>query len=1437
MEKISNVVELKERINIFQKIRNFREIQREKPDGKFFGFNWKIFLFFLLGFFFSFAFGSKARAATYYWVGGTTDSKVSNPANWKAVSSGSCGDYGNTFVPGAGDVVYFTAACSNNASVDMNWTLSSFYLSNGYSGIVTADNVTMSVVSVLNISSGSLIVSGGGSLTPPSATNGFIIGGTVGQTGRLTITGSGTVLNHSTGRMRVGDTGIGYLNVLDGAILNSSGQLYSGYATGSKAYITVDGAGTVVNIETAGLMGYVGRQGYASLTISNGAVYNSGANPLHVGSYAGSTGSVTVTGAGSKLNLTNTYADARIGASGNGSLNVSDGGSVFVADRMRIADLTGSSGTLTIGSGYTLDVVEFNSDEVYTSALEVGVGTVISPPLGVGSVSGLATSDTSIFWDWNDISGATSYKVYDASNDSLLATIDSDTSEWEQNSLTPVTSYSIYVRGVNDNGEGYASDTVTVSTIPVPSAPTNVSAVAGEGQATITFTSPTFDGGSPIIGYKVTSNPGSFVCTTDVSSCVVTGLDSGTSYTFSVVATSSVGDSAPSMASNGVTPDPIVALGAPMNLVATDDYRRVSLSWEVPVSDGDSPITDYVAEYKRTFAHEWVTFDDGISDQTNVVVTGLVGGAKYDFRVSAVNSSGIGKPSANVIATSNSQSITISSPVRYQIIQRDIVSGRGSMTVSGSYLGYPASIEASWNGSEYQTIVTNPSGGTFSGTLVNLSPGQGELSVRIADDAGVFSTISDIGIGDLFVVSGQSNTDGRGPVHGYTHSVSGVGASIYSGGVMPNLYNTWQDLQDRSYLPDLASFLLERDPNVPIGFIKRAQAGEPISSFIPNTLPGWTIGGCGSTEYGNGCYAQLETAFLTATQGQSPKVRALLWYQGENDTMINTSASDYLGRWNAILDGLRGLSDNSIVGMVGVIGTDNYTVTTTPAQSDLIRNTQISVHAQSNNLPGAIMVDNRGNGLHYDTETSLRQMGYRWYQAVAKYIYGVSGMDANPKVEEDSVRYDPGSNKISLRFDSELASGADLIDIDDNGAGTVGLPSGAAFNIFTDAETTSSYAEGESYIRNVSLGADNKTVTLTLAEGVAINDSSKLSYCSDYNGKRVAGTMHNGASTGTAYTSCAGGNSFYSRNDKMVAYPFYDLNIRSTAAPGKPTNISARAGDRQATVSFSNPTDDGGSDITGYTVISNPDNIIATGSASPIVVTGLTNGVEYSFTVTATNDIGDSLASEPSNNVVPAIVSDDAEKDKDNSESDAFIPNEDISSEEDEKRDLDISDVNFEAGIDSLTIRWKTDRKAESVIRYGMNRELKEKENDKEKEKNHKKIIRGLLPGTEYHFRIRSEDGDGNSDRSRIYSVRTLPKMENKAVNRTYSQNRVQLPDQQEKDRALSDDHIENVHIPDQQSQSQVENRPSNQSPEGNFVWWKPRTWQNGLLKIAAKIW
>jgi len=101
-----------------------------------------------------------------------------------------------------------------------------------------------------------------------------------------------------------------------------------------------------------------------------------------------------------------------------------------------------------------------------------------------------------------------------------------------------------------------------------------------------------------------------------------------------------------------------------------------------------------------------------------------------------------------------------------------------------------------------------------------------------------------------------------------------------------------------------------------------------------------------------------------------------------------------------------------------------------------------------------------------------------------------------------------------------------------------------------------------------------------------------------------------------------------------VLQPFF-FNLLTPTVPDPPTGVSASAGNAQATVSFSAPANNGGAAITSYTATSSPGGFTASGSSSPLTVTGLTNGTSYTFTVYATNSVGNSSNSSPSSSVTP----------------------------------------------------------------------------------------------------------------------------------------------------------------------------------------------------------
>ena len=96
----------------------------------------------------------------------------------------------------------------------------------------------------------------------------------------------------------------------------------------------------------------------------------------------------------------------------------------------------------------------------------------------------------------------------------------------------------------NSSDSTIARATTTVTELPKatkPGAPRTVTAVAGAGAATVSFTAPASDGGDPLNDYTVTASPGGATATGITTSLTVGGLTSGTSYTFTVTATNALG--------------------------------------------------------------------------------------------------------------------------------------------------------------------------------------------------------------------------------------------------------------------------------------------------------------------------------------------------------------------------------------------------------------------------------------------------------------------------------------------------------------------------------------------------------------------------------------------------------------------------------------------------------------------------------------------------------------------------------------------------------------------------------------------------------------------------------------------------------------------------------------------------------------------------------
>ncbi len=217
----------------------------------------------------------------------------------------------------------------------------------------------------------------------------------------------------------------------------------------------------------------------------------------------------------------------------------------------------------------------------------------------------------------------------------------------------------IFAVGLAACGGGSGSGSSSTST--VPNAPTIGNVVGGNAQVTVSFTAPANNGGSAITGYTVTSTPAGGVDSNAGSTALIhtiTGLTNGTSYTFKVVATNAVGNSAASAPSTAVTPTAPAAPtvpGAPTIGAATAGNAQASVSFVAPANTGNSAITGYTVTSTPAGG---VDSNAGTTALTHVI-TGLTNGTAYTFKVHATNAIG------NSVESASSNSVTPTLSVAY----------------------------------------------------------------------------------------------------------------------------------------------------------------------------------------------------------------------------------------------------------------------------------------------------------------------------------------------------------------------------------------------------------------------------------------------------------------------------------------------------------------------------------------------------------------------------------------------------------------------------------------------------------------------------------------------------------------------------------------------------------------------------------------------------
>ena len=254
---------------------------------------------------------------------------------------------------------------------------------------------------------------------------------------------------------------------------------------------------------------------------------------------------------------------------------------------------------------------------------------------------------------WDGLSSITNYTIYRGTvsgGESLLTTLGNVTT-YLDTGLTNGILYYYMVAATNIEGEGAKSNEASARPVTIPGAPVGLSAMGGNAQVNLAWSQPGSNGGSPIANYTIYrgTTPGGeafLVKIGNVLAHVDTGLTNGVTYYYKVAAINSVGEGPNSTEASAT---PLAVPSEPQNLQATTGNHEVTLTWDVPATDGGTTITNYVIY--RGIVTNGETLLVTVGNVLSHLDTGLTNGVTYYYKVAAINSVGEGPNSTEASAT------------------------------------------------------------------------------------------------------------------------------------------------------------------------------------------------------------------------------------------------------------------------------------------------------------------------------------------------------------------------------------------------------------------------------------------------------------------------------------------------------------------------------------------------------------------------------------------------------------------------------------------------------------------------------------------------------------------------------------------------------------------------------------------------------------------
>lgn len=235
----------------------------------------------------------------------------------------------------------------------------------------------------------------------------------------------------------------------------------------------------------------------------------------------------------------------------------------------------------------------------------------------------------------------------------------------------------------------------------------------------------------------------------------------------------------------------------------------------------------------------------------------------------------------------------ITMPVSYQVAQTSGLTG--TIPISGNVKFASSDVYATFNGGTEVKIATGVLG-AFSANLTGQANGQGTLAIR-ANGNTASKTL--IGLGDIFIVAGQSNASGRG-TNNQAYSHASLKATMFG-----NDY-VWKELIDPidssvGQIDAVSSDAAAAGSIWPLVATSYLAARSTACAFVPcafggSSITAWQPGANHqdrTTLYGSMVYRALQTG-----------AKAILWWQGETDAVAGMATATYQSNMDTIVTAL-----------------------------------------------------------------------------------------------------------------------------------------------------------------------------------------------------------------------------------------------------------------------------------------------------------------------------------------------------------------------------------------------------------------------------------------------------------------------------------------------------------------------------------------------------